>query len=329
MDMPRVTVRHAPKFMLPPELLRGKEKVVAKDEDDFEDDSESDLQCDIDLEDDSEDEVEPEQGYEESFNNWIKDLKAMNLDDFMDKLRQLLMVKWNQRRKIGKKLDGLILPHIIKMLNEKSRELTLEVSECSEDVAEVTTFGAHLDRLPFQLRKWRISVGDIVISVYPIKSIVQRTGSSRAFMDISIRIKVVSQNNTIAPEAVVPFTLEIEVVSLFVLDNLDLVVGDKSQLIAAKGLTSDNMLKLVARVLKQNRGGHYLSMCKFAYDSNNDIVYVKVTGEEDANLMVGRSFKVAGERMSFYRVLSISVRPVEEDSYQSAICHRIFPFNFS
>ena len=78
--------------------------------------------------------------------------------------------------------------------------------------------------------------------------------------------QVVSQNNIIAPEAALPFTLEVEVVSLFVLDNLDLVVGDQSQLIAAKGLTCDNMLKLVARVLKQNRGGHYLSMCKFAYD---------------------------------------------------------------
>ena len=117
--------------------------------------------------------------------------------------------------------------------------------------------------------------------------------------------------------------------SLFVLDNLDFVVGDQSQLIAAKGLTSDNMLKLVARVLKQNRGGHYLSMCKFAYDSNNGTVYVKVTGEEDANLMAGRSFEVVGERMSFYRVLSISVCPIEEDLYQSVGCCQIFPFNFS
>ena len=117
--------------------------------------------------------------------------------------------------------------------------------------------------------------------------------------------------------------------SLFFLDNLDLVVGEQSQLIVAKGLTSDNMLKLVARVVKQNRGGQFLSMSKFAYDSNNATVYIKVTGEEDANLMAGRSFEVAGERMSFYRVLSISVRPVEEDSYQSARCHWIFPFNFS
>ena len=48
------------------------------------------------------------------------------------------------------------------------------------------------------------------------------------------------------------------------------------------------MLKLVARVVKQNRGGQFLSMSKFAYDSNNATVYVKVTGEEDANLMAGR-----------------------------------------
>ena len=48
--------------------------------------------------------------------------------------------------------------------------------------------------------------------------------------------------------------------SLFVLDNLDLVVGEQSQLIVAKGLTSDNMLKLVARVVKQNHGGQFLSV---------------------------------------------------------------------
>ena len=67
----------------------------------------------------------------ESLNNWIKPHKSMNLDDFMDKLRQMLMSKWNKRRKIGRKLQGLILPHIIKELNEQSREVNLEVEECS------------------------------------------------------------------------------------------------------------------------------------------------------------------------------------------------------
>jgi transposase-like protein len=55
----------------------------------------------------------------ECFNNWIKHHKSLNLDDFMDKLRQMLMIKWNQRRKISRNLDGLILPHIMKKLSER------------------------------------------------------------------------------------------------------------------------------------------------------------------------------------------------------------------
>ena len=59
----------------------------------------------------------------------------------MDKIRQMLMIKWNQRRKISRMLVGTVMPHIIKNLNEKSRELNLEVVECSEEVAEVAVFG--------------------------------------------------------------------------------------------------------------------------------------------------------------------------------------------
>ena len=77
----------------------------------------------------------------ECFNNWIKHHKSMNLDDLMDKIRQMLMIKWNQRRKIFRMLVGTVIPHIIKNLNEKSRELNLEVVECSEEVAEVAAFG--------------------------------------------------------------------------------------------------------------------------------------------------------------------------------------------
>jgi len=35
----------------------------------------------------------------------------------------------------------LILPHIIKKLNEASRELNLEVLECEEHVGEITAMG--------------------------------------------------------------------------------------------------------------------------------------------------------------------------------------------
>jgi hypothetical protein len=100
----------------------------------------------------------------ECFNNWIKEHKGMNLDDLLDKLRQMLMVKWNHRRKISRQFEGLILPHIIKHLNEKSRELNLEVIECSEHVAEVTALGGSGFRFVVNLhektcscRQWQIS----------------------------------------------------------------------------------------------------------------------------------------------------------------------------
>jgi hypothetical protein len=88
----------------------------------------------------------------------------MKLDDFMDKIRQLIMVKWNQRRKIARKLDGLILPHIRQKLNEKSRDLNLEVLECSEEVAEITLLGGSGFRFVVNLaqqtcscRQWQLS----------------------------------------------------------------------------------------------------------------------------------------------------------------------------
>lgn len=77
----------------------------------------------------------------ESFNNWIKEYKAMNLDDLMDKIRQLLMIKWNQRRKVARNMEGLILPHIMKKLNERSRDLDMDVEECGDGVAEVSVLG--------------------------------------------------------------------------------------------------------------------------------------------------------------------------------------------
>jgi hypothetical protein len=99
----------------------------------------------------------------ESYNNWIKHHKSLNLDDLMDKLRQMLVIKWNQRRKIARKLEGLILPQIIKKLNEKSREFNLEVLECSEEVVEVTALGGSGFRFVVNLqdkacscRQWQV-----------------------------------------------------------------------------------------------------------------------------------------------------------------------------
>ncbi|WVZ79720.1 LOW QUALITY PROTEIN: hypothetical protein U9M48_027268 [Paspalum notatum var. saurae] len=68
------------------------------------------------------------------------------------------------KRKVASKLEGLILPHIIKKLHEQSHELNLEVVKCSsEHVAEGTTMGGSGFRFVVNLhertcscRKWRV-----------------------------------------------------------------------------------------------------------------------------------------------------------------------------
>jgi hypothetical protein len=99
----------------------------------------------------------------ECFNNWIKHHKSLNLDDFLDKARQMIMILWNDRRKVAKKLDGLILPHIMKKLNAMTRAFNLEVVECSEEVAEVVALGGSGFRFVVNLqdrtcscRQWQV-----------------------------------------------------------------------------------------------------------------------------------------------------------------------------
>ncbi|XP_051227465.2 uncharacterized protein [Lolium perenne] len=100
----------------------------------------------------------------ECFNNWIKHYKSLNLDDFMDKARQLIMIMWNRRRKVAKKLDALVLPHLMKRLNAMTRELNLEVVESSEILAEVTALGGggfrfvvNLQERTCSCRQWQVS----------------------------------------------------------------------------------------------------------------------------------------------------------------------------
>jgi hypothetical protein len=71
----------------------------------------------------------------ECFNNWIKKYKGLNLDDLMDKIKQLVMDKWDVWRTISRKIQGIILPHIIKMLKEESRNLDMDVQRCGDTVA--------------------------------------------------------------------------------------------------------------------------------------------------------------------------------------------------
>lgn len=74
----------------------------------------------------------------ECFNNWIKRYKGLNLDDLMDKIRQLVMSKWDDKRTVSQKIDGLILQHIMKDLKEQSRKLDMDVHRSGDILAEVS-----------------------------------------------------------------------------------------------------------------------------------------------------------------------------------------------
>jgi len=84
-------------------------------------------------------------------------------------------------------------------------------------------------------------------------------------------------------------------------------------------------VKLVARVVRQNRGASSLLKFKYALDGVNGTVYVLVVDAQVAQLMVGRSFKVGGELMSFYRVLNIETSSAGDDIYQSACVRKVWP----
>lgn len=56
----------------------------------------------------------------------------------MDKIRQLVMSKWDDKRTVSQKIDGLILQHIMKDLKEQSRKLDMDVHRSGDILAEVS-----------------------------------------------------------------------------------------------------------------------------------------------------------------------------------------------
>ena len=112
---------------------------------------------------------------------------------------------------------------------------------------------------------------------------------------------------------------------MFVADHLGLQAGEQSKLIAAKGVHSQDSVRLVACVIRHFIGEYFVPKMKHALDSMNSCVYVLVPDDEVAALMAGRSFEVEfGQAMSFHRVLSFEVRSKDDDRYQSVQVHMLW-----
>ncbi|WVZ74373.1 hypothetical protein U9M48_022561, partial [Paspalum notatum var. saurae] len=114
----------------------------------------------------------------ESCNNWIKGHKGMHLDCLLDLIRQKLMVKFNKRRKLGEKMQGKILEHIVKQLKERSRNLNMDVNACSNDIGEVLwrggsgyRYAVNLKERTCSCREWQVSGKPCLHAVAMITSI--------------------------------------------------------------------------------------------------------------------------------------------------------------
>ena len=67
----------------------------------------------------------------------------------MDKIRQLIMERFCTRRNLASKLSGFkILPHVMKVLHEKSRSLNYSIHRSGPMVEEVV--GVNKDLVPWR-----------------------------------------------------------------------------------------------------------------------------------------------------------------------------------
>jgi hypothetical protein len=83
---------------------------------------------------------------------WLSPSKAKHIDDLMDTIRQMLLIKWNNRKKVAKKFGGKILPHVMQQLREKSFNLDIEVIIEHDGVAKVCAKGGTRFRFVVHLR---------------------------------------------------------------------------------------------------------------------------------------------------------------------------------
>lgn len=85
----------------------------------------------------------------ESYYEWTTNIKDMPVVDIVDRLRQMTMEVWYNRRNIGSKLSGNILPAVIQQLNAEATSLrNIKAFRCGLQIGEVS--GNSQDMMPWR-----------------------------------------------------------------------------------------------------------------------------------------------------------------------------------
>ncbi|WVZ72240.1 hypothetical protein U9M48_020734 [Paspalum notatum var. saurae] len=69
-----------------------------------------------------------------TFNCWVRNEKSLPVIDLLDKIRQMIMERFCTRAYIAAKLIGKILPHVMKGLHDKSRNLKFSITKFTVDL---------------------------------------------------------------------------------------------------------------------------------------------------------------------------------------------------
>jgi len=93
----------------------------------------------------------------ESFNSWIRHIKGYQLIDLIDRIRQMLMAKFELRQRIAceKFVGHKIIPSVMKALHENTRCLKMTLLKRKPLAAEVTVLDKEKKefRYPVDLEK--------------------------------------------------------------------------------------------------------------------------------------------------------------------------------
>lgn len=98
----------------------------------------------------------------ESFNSWVSKTKDLQIVDMHEKIRHMIVAKFDLRAKIARNMEGKIIPAITKDLNAQSNAIRdHEVIRCGDGTAEVTvstiTHAVNLNERTCSCRAWQIS----------------------------------------------------------------------------------------------------------------------------------------------------------------------------
>jgi hypothetical protein len=103
----------------------------------------------------------------ESFNNWVRRCKDLHILEMHDTIRQMIISKFEERRKIAMSLEGSIIPDITKALTDQSKAIKdHEVLRCGNNTAEVTAptssgaafrYAVNLELKTCSCRLWQVS----------------------------------------------------------------------------------------------------------------------------------------------------------------------------